>query len=160
MAWERFPLLLLVDGRASTRHWMWRSLTRDFGLVEASTGREARARIARRSDLEAMVIENELPDERGLEVAAHLARVHHPLASRTIVLAGASDLKQRSPVEGAILVERDDLRIVLLQLAAWFGAPEQWLIGALRRANRSMVPLRTWPRVIAISAQDRLPRAR
>jgi CheY-like chemotaxis protein len=115
----RPPLVLLVDPVVASRHWMWRSLSRAFGVLEARDARGARAWMAQRSDIDALVIENELPDERGLDLVRALASDRHPIASRSIVLAQASAEAARL-AHGATLVERGDLRAVLAKLASWF----------------------------------------
>jgi DNA-binding NarL/FixJ family response regulator len=97
---------------------MWRSLSRAFGVLEASNARGAREWMAQRPDIDALVIENELPDERGLELVRALASDRHPIASRSIVLAQAST--EARIAHGATLVERGDLRAVLAKLASWF----------------------------------------
>jgi DNA-binding NarL/FixJ family response regulator len=98
---------------------MWRSLSRAFGVLEASNARGARDWMAQRPDIDALVIENELPDGRGLELVRALASDCHPIASRSIVLAQASAEAARI-AHGATLVERGDLRAVLAKLASWF----------------------------------------
>ena len=83
----RPPLVLLVDPVVASRHWMWRGLSRAFGVLEAGSAGGARDWIARRPDIDALVVQDELPDGRGLELVEELASEHHPVVSRSIVLA-------------------------------------------------------------------------
>ena len=131
------PLVLLVDSSLTSRHFMWRALSRTFGVIEAGTGGAARQWIERRPDVDAIVVQDELPDERGLELVRELATARHPIAARSIVLA------RRSPDWGAIaragltLVEHGDVRTVVTKLAGWFFARDASLAKALiREAER------------------------
>ena len=83
----RSPLVLLVDPFVTSRHFMWRALNRAFGVIEAGSAGAARAWIASRPDIDAIVVQDELPDERGLELVRDLAHARHPVARRSIVLA-------------------------------------------------------------------------
>ncbi len=110
------PLVLLVDSSLTSRPRQW---------------------IERRPDVDAIVVQDELPDERGLELVRELATARHPIAARSIVLA------RRSPDWGAIaragltLVERGDVRTVVTKLAGWFFARDASLAKALiREAER------------------------
>ncbi len=129
----RSPLVLLVDPVVTSRHWMWRSLSRAFGVLEARDARGAREWIAGRPDIDALVVEDELPDERGLDLVRALAFDCNPIASRTIVLARPSAEWTRIAHAGATLVERGDLRAVLAKLASWFLPPNAGLARALLR---------------------------
>ena len=68
----RSPLVLLVDPFVTSRHFMWRALTRAFGVIEAGNAGAARAWIASRPDIDAIVVQDELPDQRGLELVREL----------------------------------------------------------------------------------------
>ena len=133
----RPPLVLLVDPVVPSRHWMWRSLSRAFGVLEAGDARGAREWIARRPDIDALVVEDDLPDERGLDLVRALATEDNPIVSRSIVLARPSPEWARIAHAGATLVERGDLRAVLAKLASWFLARDAGLARALlREASR------------------------
>lgn len=118
VAASRPPLVLLVDPVVASRHWMWRSLSRAFGVIEAPDAKGARDWIAQRPDIDALIVQDELPDARGVELVRDLANASHPIAAHAIVLArpNASVL---APA-GAAVVERGDLRTLLAKLAAWF----------------------------------------
>jgi hypothetical protein len=132
------PLVLLVDPIVASRHWMWRTLSRAFGVLEACDARGARAWIAHRPDIDALVIEDELPDERGLDLVRSLATAKNPIASRSIVLARPNPDWARIAQAGATLVEHGDLRAVLSKLAGWFLVRDAGLARALlREVDRS-----------------------
>ncbi len=113
----RPPLVLLVDPVVASRHWMWRAMSRGFGVLEAGTARAAREWIDRRPDIDALVVQDELPDQRGVELVSDLERIRHPVASRSIVLTGSGG----------------DVRAVLAKLASWFFARDAGLARALMR---------------------------
>jgi len=133
VAFGRLPLVLLVDPSVASRHWMWRTLSRAFGVLEAGNGMGARDWLARRPDIDALVVDDELPDERGVDLVRDLARVHHPVASRAIVLARPSPDWARIAQAGSTLVEHGDLRAVLSKLSGWFLARDAGLARALLR---------------------------
>lgn len=116
----RPPLVLLVDPIVTSRHWMWRSLSRAFGVIEAPDAKGARDWIARRPDIDALVVQDELPDARGVELVRDLANESHPIASHAIVLARPNVDVSLLAAAGAAIVERGDLRTLLAKLAAWF----------------------------------------
>lgn len=129
----RPPLVLLVDPVVASRHWMWRALNRPFGVLEAGSARAAREWIARRPDIDALVVQDDLPDQRGVDLVSDLATERHPIARRAIVLARPSPDWARIAQLGATLVERGDLRAVLSKLAGWFLARDAGLAKALLR---------------------------
>ncbi len=114
------PLVLLVDPSLTSRHWMWRALNRAFGVIEADNARGARDWLARRPDIDALVVDDELPDARGVDLVSDLAMTHHPAAARAIVLARMSPEWARVAEAGMTLVERGDLRAVVSKLSGWF----------------------------------------
>jgi hypothetical protein len=128
----RLPLVLLVDPILASRHSMWRVLSRGFGVLEAGNAMAARAWMARRPDIDALVVEDDLPDERGLDFVRGLASARHPIASRAIVLARQS-AAGASALPGATLLERGDLRGVLSKLATWILTRDAMLARALLR---------------------------
>jgi hypothetical protein len=133
----RPPLVLLVDPVITSRHWMWRALNRTFGVLEAANAHGAREWIARRPDIDALVVQDELPDQPGGELVRELADVHHPIAARSIVLARPSPEWARLAQAGATLIDRGDLRAVLAKLAGWFLTRDAALARALlREADR------------------------
>ena len=127
------PLVLLVDASVTSRHWMWRVLSRAFGVLEAGSAREARDWLDRRPDIDALVVDNELPDVLGLDLVRDLAGARHPVASRAIVLGRPSPDWAHGAHPSATLVERGDVRAVLSKLAAWFRARDAGLARSLLR---------------------------
>jgi response regulator RpfG family c-di-GMP phosphodiesterase len=133
-AFGRPPLVLLVVPSASSRHWMWRALSHAFGVLEAGSARAASDWIDRRPDIDALIVENELPDARGVDFVHKLASARHPVASRAIVLARPSTEWARMVQRpGATLIERGDLRAVVTKLAGWFLARDANVVRALMR---------------------------
>ncbi len=120
VAASRPPLVLLVDPVVTSRHWLWRSLSRAFGVIEAPDARGARDWIAHRPDIDALVVQDELPDARGVELVRALANESHPIAARAIVLARPNVDMSLLAAAGAAIVERGDVRTLLAKLAAWF----------------------------------------
>jgi hypothetical protein len=129
----RPPLVLLVDPVTLSRHGMWRNLSRAFGVLEAGSMRAARDWIARRPDIDALVVEDDLPDGRGLALVGDLAAEQHPVASRSIVLARPGSDWSRMALAGATLIEHGDLRAVVSKLASWFFSRDLRLARALLR---------------------------
>ena len=120
VAASRPPLVLLVDPIVTSRHWMWRSLSRAFGVIEAPDAKGARDWIARRPDIDALVVQDELPDARGVELVRDLANESNPIAAHAIVLARPNVDLSLFSASCVAIVERGDLRTLLAKLAAWF----------------------------------------
>jgi response regulator RpfG family c-di-GMP phosphodiesterase len=129
----RSPLVLLVDPLVASRHFMWRALNRAFGVIEAGSAGAARAWIANRPDIDAIVVQDELPDERGLELVRDLAHARHPVARRSIVLARPNPDWAAIAQAGLTLIERGDLRAISAKLASWFLARDASVAKALMR---------------------------
>jgi response regulator RpfG family c-di-GMP phosphodiesterase len=131
------PLVLLVDPFVTSRHFMWRALTRAFGVIEAGNASAARAWIASRPDIDAIVVQDELPDQRGLELVRELVRQRHPVARCSIVLARMTPDWAAIAQAGLTLIERGDLRAISAKLASWLLARDAGLAKALiREADR------------------------
>jgi response regulator RpfG family c-di-GMP phosphodiesterase len=134
--------VLLVDPILASRHSMWRVLSRAFGVLEAESAAAARAWMTRRPDIDALVVEDDLPDERGLEFVRGLAKARHPIASRAIVLSRThagerGDGASANAGANATVVARGDLREVLSKLGAWILTRDAVLARAvLREAQR------------------------
>jgi hypothetical protein len=129
----RPPLVLLVDPILASRHSMWRILSRGFGVLEAPSATAARAWMARRPDIDALVVEDDLPDERGLEFVRALVDARHPIASRAIVLARPNAASLMATPLGPTLLDRGDLRGVLSKLATWILTHDAILARSLLR---------------------------
>jgi response regulator RpfG family c-di-GMP phosphodiesterase len=113
---SRLPLVLLVDPELESRHWLWRRLSDACGVLEAQSAARARQFIAERPDIDALIVQDDLPDARGRELVLNLARERHPIASRALVLAtSAMDWKR------VRIVERHDVRAILASIKRWFG---------------------------------------
>jgi response regulator RpfG family c-di-GMP phosphodiesterase len=91
---SRLPLVLVVDPVAASRHTMWRVLSRSFGVLEAPDARRARDWLASRADIDAVVVQRELPDADGYEFVQSLAAVRAAVASRVLVVTRPVDLRR------------------------------------------------------------------
>jgi response regulator RpfG family c-di-GMP phosphodiesterase len=129
----RAPLILLVDPYVASRHFMWRALSRAFGVLEAASADAARTWIATRPDIDALVVQDELPDQRGVELVRDLATSMHPVARRAIVLARPTPDWAAIAQAGLTLIERGDLRAVSAKLASWLLSRDASLARALMR---------------------------
>jgi response regulator RpfG family c-di-GMP phosphodiesterase len=127
------PLVLLVDPFVTSRHFMWRALTRAFGVLEAGSAEAARTWIASRPDIDAVVVQDELPDQRGLELVRGLVKARHPVARQAIVLARLTPDWAALAQAGLTLIERGDLRAVSAKLASWLLSRDALLAKALMR---------------------------
>jgi response regulator RpfG family c-di-GMP phosphodiesterase len=101
----RLPLVLVVDPVASSRQVMWRLLSRSFGVLEAPDAKRAQGWLSSRPDIDAMVVQRELPDADGGDLVLDLVTARAAVASRVILVT--------RPV---------DLATVLRSLAGWFFA--------------------------------------
>jgi DNA-binding NtrC family response regulator len=110
-------LVLIVDARVETRHWLWRLLSRAFGVLEAPSAQAARRWIEERPDIDALIVDDDLPDSRGGELVRELQENAHPIARRAIVVA--SDWR-RVMLGGLTVVERGDVDGLLSTLAGFF----------------------------------------
>ena len=99
----RLPIVLVVDPEAASRQAMWRSLSRSFGVLEAADAWHARDWLTRRPNIDALVLQKELPDADGGEFVEDLLAAHASVAAHVILVS--------RPV---------DLRIVLKSLVGWF----------------------------------------
>lgn len=99
----RLPIVLVVDPVAASRQTMWRLLSRSFGVLEAADARRARDWLTHRPNIDALVVQEELPDAQGSELVKSFATAQVAVASRAILVA--------RPV---------DLRTVVTRLAGWF----------------------------------------
>jgi len=129
----RTPLVLVVDPFVTSRHFMWRALSRAFGVLEAPNAGAARTWIESRPDIDALVIQDELPDQRGHELVQALVSEKHPVARRAIVLARMTPDWAAIAQAGLTLIERGDLRAVSSKLASWLLVRDAGLAKALMR---------------------------
>jgi response regulator RpfG family c-di-GMP phosphodiesterase len=114
---SRRALVLVVDPKPETRHWMWRLLSRTFGVLEAPNAKLARSWIEERPDIDALIVDDELPDSRGSDLVKELASSSHPIAQRAIVVASEW---RRMMLGGLVVVERGDIKAILQRLGMWF----------------------------------------
>jgi hypothetical protein len=112
---------------------MWRALNRAFGVIEAGSAGGARTWIASRPDIDAIVVQDELPDQRGLEFVRELVHAKHPVARRSIVLARPNPDWAAIAQAGLTLIERGDLRAISAKLASWLLSRDAGLAKALMR---------------------------
>jgi hypothetical protein len=140
-AFARPPLVLIVDPVVASRQWLWRAMSQAFGVVEASSARAARDWLRSRPDLDALVVQDELPDQSGRDLVASLVSERHPVSTRSIVLAKRSPDWVRVAQTGLTLIERGDLRALFAKLASWFLVRDAGLARALlREAERFELP--------------------
>jgi response regulator RpfG family c-di-GMP phosphodiesterase len=109
----RRALVLLVDAKVESRHWLWRTLSQAFGVIEAASAAAARRWIRERPDIDAIIVDDELPDARGHELVGELAREANPIAGRAIVVAAhAAEIAPN-------VVEPGDVCAILSKLTGW-----------------------------------------
>lgn len=113
----RRPLVLLVDPKVESRHRLWRILSKAFGVIEATSAVSARRWIEDRPDIDALLVDDTLPDGRGWDLVSALARDGHPLAKRAIVLTGVG----RPGLAGAVAAP-GDVHAILTTLTSWLVA--------------------------------------
>jgi hypothetical protein len=99
----RLPIVLVVDPVVASRFTMWRMLSRSFGVLEAPDARGALDLLAFRRDVDALVVQQELPDARGSDLVESLVTARAAVASRVMLVT--------RPV---------DTRTVLKNLTGWF----------------------------------------
>jgi DNA-binding response OmpR family regulator len=103
VAARRLPIVLVVDPETASRHLVWRVLSRSFGVLEARDARRARDWLTDRTDIDALIVQRELPDAQGSDLLKSLRSDRLEVASRSILVT--------RPV---------DLRAVLTSLTSWF----------------------------------------
>jgi CheY-like chemotaxis protein len=122
VAARRLPIVLVVDPVAASRHMVWRVLSRSFGVLEAPDARRACDWLTDRADIDALVVQRELPDADGGEFVEGLVAMQAAVASRSILVS--------RPV---------DVRTVLASLTSWFFARDIRKAEALRREADRLV---------------------
>jgi hypothetical protein len=116
----RSPLVLVVDPTIASRHRMWRALSRAFGVLEAVSADTARKWIHSRPDIDALVVQEELPGQNGVDFVRELASAEHPITRRTILQAkSAPEGGSFGSMTGVTWMEQGDLRGVSTKLAGW-----------------------------------------
>ena len=111
-------LILIVDSKVESRHWLWRHLgNHGFGVLEAPNADCALRWIDERPDIDAMIIDDELVDGRGAEIARELSQEQHPIAERAVVIASEW---RRVMLSGLHVVERGDIESLMSTLSKWF----------------------------------------
>jgi DNA-binding NarL/FixJ family response regulator len=123
---------LVVDPKPETRHSMWRLLSQAFGVIEAPNAALAKNWLRERPDIDAILIEDELPDARGSDLVRDLAKSGSPLADRSIVIASEW---RRVMLGGMVVVERGDRRAILERLTGWFSVPSSSYLKANRYSS-------------------------
>jgi hypothetical protein len=113
----RLPIVLIVDPVVAARFTLWRLLGRRFGVLEAVDACGAREWLACRQDIDALVVQRELPDANGGEFVRSLASIWAPAMDRAVVTG-----------------RDDDVRNVVATLAEWFFYPCAGVVGGRRRA--------------------------
>ena len=130
---DRKALVLIVDPQVGSRHWLWRMLNHAFGVIEASSASGARRWIAERPDIDAMIVEDELPDARGSDLIRELVQSRHPAASRSILIA--SDWRHVM-LSGINVVSRGEVRSIAGKLVRLVsdGLVQDAIVGQRARA--------------------------
>jgi response regulator RpfG family c-di-GMP phosphodiesterase len=113
----RSPLVLVVDPTIASRHRMWRALSRAFGVLEAVSADTARTWIKTRPDIDALVVQEELPDQSGVDFVRALASEQHPIVRRAIVQTKV--VSRDAGMAGFTMLAPGDLRGVSAKLASW-----------------------------------------
>ncbi len=133
----RLPLVLVVDPVVSSRPTLWRALHRAVGVLEADSVESARTWMARRPDIDAIVVHDDLPDGRGFELARDLVELH-PAAKRAIVLGA---MLGEPPVThaGIAHLEPTDLRGLVGLLAGWLAARDARVAARLLRDAEQLI---------------------
>ena len=135
----RLPLVLVVDSAVSSRHVLWRTLHRAFGVLEADSMASARTWLGRRPDIDALVVHGDLPDGRGEDLAREWVE-RHPTAKGPVVLATSPADPTVRARQGLTQVEPGDLRGVVEGLAVWLSSHDSALARLLLRdADRLLV---------------------
>jgi CheY-like chemotaxis protein len=119
---RRLPIVLVVDPVAASRLVVWRVLSRSFGVLEAPDARRAWDRLDGRPDIDALVVQRELPHAHGSEFVQSLVSARVDVASRSILVT--------RPV---------DLRAVLTSLTSWFFSRDVRKADAMRREADRLV---------------------
>jgi response regulator RpfG family c-di-GMP phosphodiesterase len=129
----RLPLILLVDPVVASRHSLWRVLHRGFGVLEADSAASARTWMLRRPDIDAIVVHDDLPDERGIELAQELV-TSHPSVKRAYVLASAAAVDSAAPLHSGLThLPPGDLHGVVKRLVSWLSMRDAGLARSLLR---------------------------
>jgi CheY-like chemotaxis protein len=111
-------LILVVDSKVDTRHWLWRMLgAQGFGVLEAPNAAAAMRWIEERPDIDALIVDDELSDGRGSDVVRDLVDDASPLAERAVVIASEW---RRVMLAGMNVVDRGDLEALVSMLSKWF----------------------------------------
>ncbi len=113
------PIVLVVDPVASARFTLWRLLSTSCGVLEATDARRAREWLGCRQDIDALVVQRELPDADGNDFVRSLVTAGFPAGSRAVVVG--------RPV---------DRRKVVTSLVTWCFSRDAGMARALMRASQ------------------------
>lgn len=134
----RLPLVLLVDSEVATRHALWRTLHRAFGVLEADSVESAMAWLARRPDIDALVVRGEFADGTPEELAEEWVNLHLPAAKRPVIVASnGSETRASTSAPQVTHADPEDLRGIVAGLATWLASHDKGSARLLLRdANR------------------------
>jgi DNA-binding NtrC family response regulator len=122
----RLPLVLLVDSQVATRHALWRALHRAFGVLEADSVESAMAWLARRPDIDALVVRGEFADGTPEELAEEWVNLHLPAARRPVIVASnGSETRASTSAPQVTHADPEDLRGIVASLAAWLSSHDK-----------------------------------
>ena len=121
----RLPLVLLVDTEVGTRHALWRTLHRAFGVLEADSVESAMAWLARRPDIDALVVRGDFADEAPGELVEEWVNGHLPAARRPVVFASNAGAPATKSAPQVTHADPEDLRGIVATLAAWLATHDR-----------------------------------
>jgi hypothetical protein len=122
----RLPLVLLVDSEVGTRHALWRTLHRAFGVLEADSIESAMAWLARRPDIDALVVRGDFADGAPEELAEEWVGSHLPAAKRPVIVASSgSEARASTAAPQLTHADPEDLRGIVAGLAAWLATHDK-----------------------------------
>src|SRR5580698_1313888 len=88
----RLPVVLVVDPVANSRFTMWRLLSRSLGVLEAPDAERAHQWLSARPGIDALLVQEALPDADGRLFLESLARERVSAASRALLLVRPIDV--------------------------------------------------------------------
>jgi CheY-like chemotaxis protein len=88
---SRLPLVLVVDPVAASRQTLWRLLSPFCAVLEAPGAQRAQDWLTLRPNIDALVVQQDLPDLPGREFLASLASARVPVASRAVLVTRPLD---------------------------------------------------------------------
>ena len=110
----RLPIVLVIDPVAASRLSLWRLLSRSFGVLEAPDAKRALACLGCRPQIDALVVQEHLPDASGAELVESLATARVPAASRAVLVSRPVDQRSVLAALSRSLFAREPRRVEAL----------------------------------------------